>query len=430
MLSNRPNLTLLGTRGIALAALLAALLVAPVYGNQKNKKKDAAPAPPPEKSILEKLDYSLIVWPNPPQITRVKYLDFFSAQKVEAPPQTAARKKVSWMEKMAGGAAPPPREDTKPRFQLITPYGMAIDSKNRLYVADGQVGAVFIFDTETKDLDMIKNGIHASFGLIVGLALDDNDRLFVSDSGLHRVLVFSPQHKLETSITAGMADPGGIALDTENRFLYVADTALDQVLVYDADKFTLLRRIGTGGKNHFLTAPGDFAKPTNVAVDADGNLYVSDTLNNRIEIFDADGNFIRAFGKSGDGPDHFARPKGIAIDGDGHIWVSDGVQDRIQCFNSDGKLLMYLGTHGMLPGQFRALAGLAIDRNNRIFTSEQFPGRVQMFRYITNKEALAEWERRQAAEKKDAEKQQPATQTSVSAPAPAANAAPKPEVKQ
>jgi len=91
---------------------------------------------------------------------------------------------------------------------------------------------------------------------------------------------------------------------------------------------------------------------------------------------------------------------------------------------------MYLGTHGMLPGQFRALAGLAIDRNNRIFTSEQFPGRVQMFRYITNKEALAEWERRQAAEKKDAEKQQPATQTSVSAPAPAANAAPKPEVKQ
>jgi DNA-binding beta-propeller fold protein YncE len=415
---------------MALAALMAALLGAPLYGDKK-KKAEPAPAPPPEKSILEKLDYSLIVWPQPPAITRVRYLDFFAAQKVEAPKPTAVRKKISWMEKMAGGAPPPAREDSKPFFQLITPYGLAVDSKNKLYIADGQVGAVFIFDTETKDLEMIKNGVHASFGLIVGLAIDDDDRLFVSDSGLHHVLVFSPQHKQQASISEGMFDPGGIALDRENRFLYVADTALDQVLVYDADKFTLLRRIGRGGKNHILTDPGDFAKPTNVAVDEDGNLYVSDTLNNRIEIFDADGNFIRTFGKAGDGPDHFARPKGIAIDADGHIWVADSVQDRIQCFNSEGKLLMYIGTHGMLPGQFRALAGLAIDKNNRIFTAEQFPGRVQMFRYITNKEALAEWERRKAAEKKDAEKTQPATQTPASTPpsaTPAADAPSKPQV--
>jgi len=67
----------------------------------------------------------------------------------------------------------------------------------------------------------------------------------------------------------------------------------------------------------------------------EGNVYVTDTLNNRVEIFDADGKFISAFGKSGDGPGHFARPKGIAIDRDGHIWVVDAVQQRVQVFDTE-----------------------------------------------------------------------------------------------
>ena len=134
----------------------------------------------------------------------------------------------------------------------------------------------------------------------------------------------------------------------------------------------LLRRIGTGGKNHFLTTPGDFGAPQGVAVDKDGNVYVTDTLNNRVEIFDADGNFISTFGKHGDGPGYFARPKGIAVDGDGHIWVADEMQDRLQVFNRDGQLLTYIGnTHGELPGQFKALMGVAIDKQNRVFTTEQ-----------------------------------------------------------
>ena len=79
------------------------------------------------------------------------------------------------------------------------------------------------------------------------------------------------------------------------------DTQQDQVIVYDADTLKLLRRIGTGGKNHYLTTPGDFGAPQGVAVDKDGNVYVTDTLNNRVEIFDADGNFIST-SASGDGP--------------------------------------------------------------------------------------------------------------------------------
>ena len=272
-------------------------------------------------------------------------------------------------------------------------------------MADQRVGAVFIFNVETRETQLIRNGYEAHFVWINGLAIDDDDRLFVSDGKLHRVLIFNPKHELEGQITEGLEDPVGLAIDTENRFLYVVDTQQDQVIVYDADTLKLLRRIGTGGKNHFLTTPGDFGAPQCVALDKDGNVYVTDTLNNRVEIFDADGNFISLFGKEGDGPGYFVRPKGIAVDADGHIWVADEMQDRLQVFNRDGQLLTYIGQgHGDLPGQFRALLGVAIDKENRVFTTEELPGRLQVFRYVTDDEAAAEKARR---EKEAAEKHKP-----------------------
>lgn len=386
-------------RAMKSAAVLAGFTIlltladpATLCAGGKKKKTEEAPKQP---NILDMLDYSKIVWPNPPAVTRIKYLSYFCCDKYVP---TAAKKKSSWMDRMAGAETQQQKMMDKPLFALWTPYGLAVDSKGNLYVADGKVGAVFIFNTETRDLQMIKHGVQARFGDIIGLAMDDSDRLFVSDTKLHRIVVFGKDHKVEGTIAQGLVDPGGMAVDNENRFLYVADAAQDLVLVYDADKLTFIRKIGTPGKNHTLTEEGQFAVPTNVAVDGDGNLYVSDTYNNRIEIFDADGNFIRQFGKAGDRPGLFMRPKGIAIDVDGHVWVADAVQDRVQCFTPEGDLLIWMGGHGTLPGQFRTLAGLFIDKNNRIFTSEQYPGRVQMFRYFSDDEARAELARRKQAE--------------------------------
>jgi DNA-binding beta-propeller fold protein YncE len=278
-----------------------------------------------------------------------------------------------------------------------------------VYVADQKVGAVFIFNTETHDTQMIRNGYEAHFGWINGLAIDDDDRLFVADGKMHRIIIFNPKHDVENQISEGLVDPVGIALDTTNRFLYVVDTQQDQVIVYDADTLKLLRRIGTGGKNHFLTTPGDFCAPQGVAVDSDGNVYVTDTLNNRVEIFDADGNFISLFGKHGDGPGTFARPKGIAVDADGHVWVADEMEDRLQVFNREGQLLTYIGQgHGELPGQFKALVGVAVDKQNRVFTTEQYPGRLQMFHYVTDAEAATEKAKRDEELQKAADRRQKA----------------------
>ena len=368
--------SILGRRILGL--MLGLALLAPGSALADKKKKDD-----PKK--IPVIDYSHIVWPNPPAIARIRFQAWYASEKIAQVEEGTHTQKAKWMDRLAGTQSQ--QESGRVLWQLNQPYGMAVDSKGNIYIADSKVGAIFIFNTETREMDMIKNKTHAHFDRIIGLAMDDGDRLFVSDPGLRHVLVFDASHKAEDVITEGMVEPSMLAIDHDNRLLYVSDIELDQILVYDADSFKLLRKIGTTGQKHTLTTPGDFAKPTGVAVDAEGNLYVCDTLNNRIEVFDAEGKFIRTFGKSGDGPGFFARPKGVAVDGDGHIWVADGQQDRVQVFNQQDQLLITLGGHGLLPGQFQGLASITIDKNNRVFTSEIFPGRVQQFRYITDAEA-------------------------------------------
>jgi DNA-binding beta-propeller fold protein YncE len=398
-----------------------------MYGSDKDKKKkkdDSTPAAAPKG---EPLDISKLVWPNPPNIARVRWLNYYAGMKIDFTPPPTTKKKQSWMDRVAGAKQVDNVDKLKTfPWQLIRPYGIAIDSKGLVYVADQKVGAVFIFNTETHDATLIKNGVDAHFVLINGVAIDDSDRLFVSDGKLRRVLVFNPKHQVEGQIAEGLVDPVGLAVDNENRLLYVVDEQQDLVLVYDADSLKLLRHIGTPGKKHTSTAPGEFGGASNVALDKDGNVYVTDTMNNRVEIFDAEGTYISEFGKHGDGPGYFARPKGIAVDSDGHIWVADEYQDRVQVFNRDGELLTYIGdVHGNGLGQFKALVGIAIDKQNRVFTTEQYPGRMQMFRYVTDDEAATEKAKRET-ELKAAADARGVTSNATPAPKPDTAAPQKP----
>jgi sugar lactone lactonase YvrE len=401
--------------------------------DKKNKKNNTPASAPGPRTF--KFDPTKLVWPSPPNIARVKWLDYYAGMKIDYTVDKKGAQKSSWMDRLAGTQSAADKGVAKNfPFQLIAPNGIAVDSKGLIYVADQKVGAIFIFDQKTHDTTMLRNGYEAKFEWINGLAIDDDDRLFVADCKMRHILVLNPKHAVEGLVTEGLDCPAGLAIDTENRLLYAADTQQDQVLVFDADSFKLLRRIGTGGKNHYLTSVGDFAAPQGVAVDKDGNLYVADTLNNRVEIFDADGAFISWFGKHGDGPGYFARPKGIAVDSDGHIWVADQMTDRLQAFNREGQLLTFIGVgHGELPGQFKALVGVATDKQNRIITSEQEPGRIQIFQYVTDIEAAKDKERAEAEREKAAEEKRhsgaaapPQTAAPANTPAPAAQTTPAP----
>ena len=300
---------------------------------KKDKKKSdtTAPAAGPRKFPF---DPKKLAWPSPPNIARVRWLDYFAGMKVDYTPAPATKPKASWMDRLAGSQPEGEKVNVKTfPFQMIGPYGIAFDSKGLVYVADQRVGAVFIFNLETRDTQLIRNGFEAHFGWINGLAIDDDDRLFVSDAQN------APGAGLQSQARDGKPDHGRTAGSGRPGDRYGESISLCRGhatgpgVVYDADTLKLLRRIGTGGKNHFLTTPGDFAAPEGVALDKDQNVYVTDTLNDRVEIFDADGNFISTFGKTAMVPGYFTRPKGIAVDADGHIWVADAMQDRLQVFN-------------------------------------------------------------------------------------------------
>ena len=289
------------------------------------------------------------------------------------------------MDRLAG--TQPASESTKVLFQLGEPYGMAVDSKKHLYVADQKVGAIFIFNTETRDVELIKNKVHAHFARIIGLAMDDGDRLFVSDPGLRHIWYSMPTIRRQTSSRRACRIPA--------LWPSIRKTGCSMSPTSNSTRSWSTTRTRSNSSAR-SAPPGTITNspllaispsPAEWRVDSDGNLYVCDTLNNRIEIFDADGKFISTFGKAGDGPGYFARPKGVAIDSDNHIWVADGMQDRVQVFNQERQLLITFGGHGLLPGQFQGIVGITIDKKNRVFTSEIYPGRVQQFRYVTDAEA-------------------------------------------
>jgi DNA-binding beta-propeller fold protein YncE len=119
----------------------------------------------------------------------------------------------------------------------------------------------------------------------------------------------------------------------------------------------------------------EFIFPTNLTVDSDGNIYVSDTLNYRIQKVDAEGNPLMEIGSAGDGLGQFARPKGVAVDREGRLYAVDAAFSNVQIFNPEGQLLLVLGGAGGEPGKMYLPAKVKIDYDNvALFADRVAPG--------------------------------------------------------
>ena len=128
----------------------------------------------------------------------------------------------------------------------------------------------------------------------------------------------------------------------------------------------------------------------------------------------------------------FARPKGIAIDADGHVYVADSVLNRLQVFSPEGKPLLSFSGTGWGPAQFMLMAGLAIDSRNRIIAVDQMPARIEVFHYTTDAEAAAAKEGRKAPEMGPTGSRTPAPDKAPHEPQPMASpaASPGPTVEE
>ena len=132
--------------------------------------------------------------------------------------------------------------------------------------------------------------------------------------------------------------------------------------------------------------PGQFLFPTYVTLDKQGDVYVADTLNSRVQEFDPDGKYIKSYGERGNSWGMFDKPKGIALDSFGNLYVVDSGWSNVQIFNQKKQILMFFGGRGALPGMLRTPSPIAIDGKNRIYVGDFLNHRIEVYQ-LTNTSA-------------------------------------------
>lgn len=120
---------------------------------------------------------------------------------------------------------------------------------------------------------------------------------------------------------------------------------------------------------------GEFDDPTGIAV-ANGEVFVSDARNGRIQVFGLEGNFKRQFGEPGDEPGQLGRPMNLTI-AHGELYVPEYFNDRIQVFGLDGAPRRIIGKAGAGQGAFNAPGGVAVDVDGTLYVADFYNHRIQ-----------------------------------------------------
>jgi sugar lactone lactonase YvrE len=245
---------------------------------------------------------------------------------------------------------------------LSIPGGLAIDSSGNVFVAE-KFGAIKKFDSNGNLVGTMNNTGRGDdqFESPRGITIDPDGNLYVADGGSHRIQVFDGDGKYKSTIGSVIPPestsdlpkfrkgnpelpwsylhlPFDAKVDTQGN-IWVADTVNNRVQKFDSDGNFLLN-IGKSSGDRPGPQEGSFNRPRALAVGPDDSVYVADTYYSRIQVFDNDGKFIRTFGSLGDGLGQFANPSGIEVDREsGVVYVVDSGNARIQSFSADGKPL-------------------------------------------------------------------------------------------
>ena len=129
----------------------------------------------------------------------------------------------------------------------------------------------------------------------------------------------------------------------------------------------------------YCSQPLQFWCPIGVAVHRNGQVFVSDTGNNRVQVLNADLTYSHCFGSKGVQPGEFYSPRDIAIDADGMVYVADYSNNRVQKFTPEGKLLAVIDSKGAGNGRLNLPYGLCFDANGILYVTETGSKTVSMF---------------------------------------------------
>jgi serine/threonine protein kinase/sugar lactone lactonase YvrE len=176
--------------------------------------------------------------------------------------------------------------------------------------------------------------------------------------------------------------PSDVALDARGN-VYVTDFVNDRIQRLSPTGQPLAQWGEEGSR------PGQFDGPSGIALDAQGNLYVADSVNSRIQKLSPTGQTLAEWGEEGLGPGQFHTPSGIALDAHGNVYVTDLGNNRIQKLSPTGQMLAEWGEKGAGPGQFDGPSGIAIDAQGNLYVADSENNRIQ--KLSPAGQPLAQW---------------------------------------
>lgn len=259
--------------------------------------------------------------------------------------------------------------------------GLDYDASGALYALDNGAGLVRVFDASggtRRTIEFDDEPLAGGSGLAVG----SDGKVFVSESARHRVLMRRPEGNIITVATLGarlgqVNDPRG--LDISGDRLVVADTGNKRVQLFEIHGDEAIPTVIETGK---IDHP--FITPVGVAIhEATGRIFVADRDTHRIYRFSPDGAIQMYFGGYGDAPGLLNAPADIDIRGD-RLYVTDSRNHRVQVFDTEGGFLYWWGLHTFEPhdgeGRLHYPDSIAIHpSDDRIALGEGFEDRVQLF---------------------------------------------------
>lgn len=247
--------------------------------------------------------------------------------------------------------------DVSNEGRLQQPYGLAMFD-GKLYVADSRAQGLAVFDMAKRKFSMLTGSGNGRMKRPINVKIDRDGTKYVTDTGRDQILVYDRNDRFVSAFGGdGQFKPvdAGISADR----LYVVDIAHHQIQVLDKRTGSLLFAFGKAGSGR-----GELYHPTNIAIGPDGDVFVVETSNYRVQRFTADGQPVRVYGEVGNEPGTFARPKGIALDRLGRMYVGDSAFENVQVFDNGGKLLLFFGQPGDKLEGLNLPAGVAIDYDN------------------------------------------------------------------
>ena len=203
----------------------------------------------------------------------------------------------------------------------------------------------------------------------LGIAVDAAGNIYLGEAAVGSVSMFGPQWNLIRQLGQGANEfqmPGHIAVDSGggSATVYVADSAAHEIKAYQNG--SLVRRIGRYG-----SGTGEFKFPAGLWTSPGGELFAVDQNNDRVQVFNREGVFQRAFTLA---PPEFGgrrsgRTQGLAGDTQGRLYAADTFQGIVKVFDPQGVFLSAFSNYGEEPGALRSPGGLALDAAGRLFVA-------------------------------------------------------------